>query len=155
VAIANGGILYRPKLVLEVTDGACKVVEEFKPEPLAKVPVNPEYLEVVRQGMRAGMLIGSEPGGTSYVGTSYTAEIPGVNVAGKTGTAEYGEAGPDGKLPTHGWFAAFAPLDEPEIALVVFVEKGGGAQDAAERAEDILRYYFRQPPQPEKKEGAN
>jgi penicillin-binding protein 2 len=67
-----------------------------------------------------------------------------IAVAGKTGTAEY--AGPrdeEGDLPTHAWFTAFAPYDEPEIALVVFVSGGhGGATIAVPIAAKILRSYF-------------
>ena len=150
VPIANGGTIFRPKLLLDVVDDTGKVVEPFKAEVVGKVPVNTEYLAVVREGMRAGMLVDrNTPEGTSYVGTSYGSDIPGANVAGKTGTAEFGEPGPDGDMPTHGWFVAFAPMESPKIVLAVFVRRGGGSSDAAERSEDILRYYFRQPPQPE------
>lgn len=147
--IANGGALYRPQLVLDVEDASGKVVRPFQPDVIRKVPVSPEYLGYVAQGMRAGMLVNTHtPEGTSYVGTSYTAEIPEVPMAGKTGTAEYGEPDEKGKMKTHGWFAAFAPYGNPEIAVLVFVQNGG-ATDASERVEDIMRYYFRLPQQPE------
>jgi len=49
----------------------------------------------------------------------------------------------EGHLPTHAWFTAFAPYDDPEIALVVFLEGGGeGSQTAVPVAAEILRHYF-------------
>lgn len=144
-AIANGGTLYRPQVVKQILDEHGEVIQEISPEVIRRVPVAMSFIEVVRAGMRAGMLIGRTPYGTSYVGTSYTAELPGLAIAGKTGTAEYGEPDSSGSLPTHGWFVAFAPAEDPEIALAVFVKRGRGAQDAAELAESILRYYFRLP----------
>jgi penicillin-binding protein 2 len=70
-----------------------------------------------------------------------------VEVAGKTGTAEFfdPEIGRDlaGNLPSHAWFTAFAPYEHPEIAITVFVYNGGeGSMVAAPIARDILRQYF-------------
>ena len=79
-----------------------------------------------------------------------------VRVAGKTGTAEYcddmalknGECY-IGHQPTHAWFAAYAPYDKPEIAILVFVYNGGqGSEVAAPVAKDILQYYFARKNQP-------
>jgi len=87
-------------------------------------------------------------------GTARALNVPGVAVAGKTGTAEYfidrNEDGvPDrdrkGNLPTHAWFAAFAPYNDPEIAVIVFIFGGGeGSAAAVPVAGDILNYYFSQ-----------
>ena len=74
-----------------------------------------------------------------------------MNIAGKTGTAEFPRLDKDGNLmldekgnlPTHAWFTAFAPYEDPEIALVVFLDNGGeGSRTAVPVASDILRYYF-------------
>jgi penicillin-binding protein 2 len=80
--------------------------------------------------------------------------VPGVAVAGKTGTAEFfvdrnKDGIPDrdreGNLPTHAWFVAFAPYDDPEIAVVVFIFGGGeGSATAVPVANEILNYYFSQ-----------
>ncbi len=84
-------------------------------------------------------------------GTAPLARLPGINVAGKTGTAEYpglDEEGKlmldkDGHLPTHAWFTCFAPYEAPEIVVVVFLEGGGeGSQRSAPVAAKILRAYF-------------
>jgi len=84
-------------------------------------------------------------------GTAYMMRIPEVAVAGKTGSAEYAAFDEEGNLlvdehgylPTHAWFTAFAPYEDPEIALVVFLEGGGeGSQTAVPVASRILRHYF-------------
>ncbi len=141
-AVANGGILYKPQIVKEIIDERGEVVRRIDPQVIRRIPVAAPFLEVVKAGLRAGMVIGKTPYGTSYVGTSYTAEVPGLNIAGKTGTAEYGTPDAKGALPTHGWFVAFAPAQNPEVALAVFVKRGRGAQEAGELAESIFRYYF-------------
>jgi penicillin-binding protein 2 len=65
-----------------------------------------------------------------------------VQLAGKTGTAEFGEQRPDGSYKEHGWFTGFAPFENPEIAVCVFFEQGGGALTAAPVASKIVSYYF-------------
>jgi cell division protein FtsI/penicillin-binding protein 2 len=96
------------------------------------VPVDPGYLEIVRDAMRQSVT----------VGVAKTAAVPGVAVAGKTGTAEFGPPRADGSHETHGWFVGFAPYDDPQVAIVVFVQRGGGGQQAAPAAAKILDYYF-------------
>ena len=85
-------------------------------------------------------------------GTATAAALPGIAVAGKTGTAEFfidrnNDRRPDrdreGNLPTHAWFVGFAPYDNPQIALTVFVFGGGeGSAVAVPIAGEILDYYF-------------
>ncbi len=141
-AVANGGTLYRPQIVYQVTDADGQVIRPFTPEVLGQVPVSEENLALVREGLRAAV----------EWGTGRGANLEGIEVAGKTGTAEY--PGPpiddEGHLPTHAWFTAFAPAEEPEIALLVFVAGGGeGSATAVPIAVEILRYYFGIPePQP-------
>lgn len=135
-AVANGGYLYRPQLVRQILDAEGHVIRDFQPSLIRQVAVSPENLELVRQGMYAAV---HWPGGTGY-----KANVPGLEVAGKTGTAEF--AGPrdeKGNLPTHAWFTAFAPYSNPEIAVVVFIEGGGeGSAVAAPVAAEILKAYF-------------
>lgn len=141
-AVANGGTLYRPQIVYQVTDADGRVIRSFAPEVIRQVPVSEENLAVVREGMRMAV----------EWGTARRAKLPGIEVAGKTGSAEY--PGPpvddEGHLPTHAWFTAFAPVENPEIALVIFVAGGGeGSTIAVPIAAEILRYYFGLPePQP-------
>ena len=78
-------------------------------------------------------------------GVAKNAAIPGVDVAGKTGTAEFGPRLSNGKYATHGWFVGFAPYNDPQIAIVVFVQRGSGGNDASPAAAKILDYYFNAP----------
>ena len=134
VAVANGGTLYRPQIVYQMTNAEGQVIRPFAPEVIRQVPVSEENLAMIREGMQAAVEWGTAP----------QAQLEGVEVAGKTGTAEYpGPRDEEGNLPTHAWFTAFAPVQEPEIALVVFVAGGGeGTATAVPIAAEILRYYF-------------
>jgi penicillin-binding protein 2 len=131
-AIANGGTLYVPQLVqsVEAPDGT--VLEEFPPRVRRRIAVDPAQLTYVIDGMYG---VVNDPKGTAH-----EARIEGgVPVAGKTGTAQVAR----GKLPggvvtnawyyrrSHAWFAAFAPADNPELAIVVLVEHGGQGGTAA------------------------
>ena len=133
-AIANGGTLYRPQIVYQVVDAEGRVMWPFSPQVIRRIPVSEENLAIVREGMQAAV----------DWGTARRAKLEGVTVAGKTGTAEYpGPRDEEGNLPTHAWFIAFAPVEDPQIALVVFIEGGGsGAEIAVPVAAEILRYYF-------------
>ena len=71
-------------------------------------------------------------------GTGMAAAVPGVRVAGKTGTA----TALDGSGVAHAWFVGYAPVGEPEIALVLFLERGTGTRDAAPLAGRILKCHF-------------
>ena len=78
-----------------------------------------------------------------YAGTGRNARSKLVSIAGKTGTAEYsGPKSPDGSLPSHAWFAGYAPHDSPNIAFAVLVINGGeGSQSAALLARDIVELH--------------
>jgi penicillin-binding protein 2 len=143
-ATANGGTLFKPRLVQELRDDRGNTIERPEPVEVGKIPVDPEHMSLVRQGCRAGMIVdGRTPYGTRYSGTSWSAEIKELPIAGKTGTSEYGVKDPvTGKLPTHGWFTFWAPYEQPKIAGSVFVKRGRGAQDAGIAAAQIVKAYF-------------
>jgi penicillin-binding protein 2 len=131
--VANGGTLFKPQLVHAVTDSEGRLVRMIDPEPIRHLSIEPQNLAIVREGMRLGV--------TS--GTSVNANLADVSVAGKTGTAEYYGPTINGHLPTHAWFTAFAPYENPQIVVTVFVFGGGeGSGTAAPAAADILRAYF-------------
>ena len=138
-AVANGGTLYQPQLVYQIWDSEGNLVRDFEPIVTRQVPISEENLKLVREGMRAAVTRGTaewlEVGG-------------GLKVAAKTGTAEFCD-GPDcmdedGRILTaHAWFTCFAPYEDPEIAIVVFVYGGGeGAATAMPIAAEIMNYYF-------------
>jgi penicillin-binding protein 2 len=133
-AIANGGELLQPQLVKEIRDCHDNVVATFAKEIRRRLPVDEDYLAVVREAMRQSV----------STGVAGSAKVPGLEVAGKTGTAEFGSPEEAGGYDTHGWFVGFAPYEDPEIAVVVFVQQGGGFANAAPVAARIFDYYFHQ-----------
>ena len=134
VAVANGGTLYRPQVLYRIVDSEGRTIRDSAPQVIREVPVAAPNLEMVREGMRVAVTRG----------TAHRANLAEIAVAGKTGTAEYpGPRDEEGYLPTHAWFTAFAPYEEPEIALVIFVSGGHeGAKIAVPIAAKILRAYF-------------
>ncbi len=132
--VANGGTLYKPQIVNSIVDANGKVVRQIQPQVIRHVAVDPKDFAIVREGMRNSVTRG----------TSSAVNLADVNVAAKTGTAEYYGPKVNGHLPTHAWFTSFAPYDNPQIVVSVFVYGGGeGSAVAAPAAADILRAYFR------------
>ncbi len=132
-ALATGGTFYRPHVVRSIVDSDGRVVREVGAEITRKVALKPETLAAMKDGMMAVM---ETPQARPYNNL-------GIRVAGKTGTAEYA-APKDGSAigPTHGWFTAYAPAEDPRVSVTVFVEHGGGPTDALPLAIDIMRAYF-------------
>jgi penicillin-binding protein 2 len=143
-AIANGGKILEPRIVLRHTGENGEVVEAGSPVVRGHLPVSAENLALVRDALEA---VVGEPHGTG--GRS---RVPGVRVAGKTGTAQvvhlqHTEDLEDDEIPIryrdHAWFAAFAPVEAPEIVVSVLVEHGGGGgANAAPIAGKVLTAYF-------------
>lgn len=128
--VANDGAVPRPRLVKEVIDTTGGSKLQFEPETLNEA-MSEDTAEKLTQMMVAVV----------ENGTGTPAQLPGVQVAGKTGTAQTGIAG---QAP-HTWFICFAPADRPRLAVAVIVENGGslgseatGAAVAAPLARDIL-----------------
>ena len=96
------------------------------------IEISEENLDVIREGMRG---VTSEAGGTAY---STFADFD-MDIAGKTGSAQVVV---DGKEEAHGWFAGFAPYDDPEIAVVVLIEKASSGGYTAATAKAIMEEYF-------------
>jgi penicillin-binding protein 2 len=132
VAIANGGNVMVPRVVREVLDAEGQVVVPFTPKVARHLAISEENLAIFREAMRQAV---------SW-GTATNAAVSGVSVAGKTGTAEFGADLGGGHYESHAWFSGFAPAEDPEVAVVVFLEKGNGAKNAAPVASRILDYYF-------------
>ena len=135
--IANWGTLFQPQVVREIVDVEGKTAKAYRSKVIRELPISMETLALVREGMKSAVEWGTATG----------AQLPNVVVAGKTGSAEFpGTRDAKGKLPTHAWFTAFAPYDDPEIVLIVFVKGGGeGSLVAVPVAQEILSYYFTTP----------
>lgn len=151
--IANEGTIYRPHLVKRIVDADGKTLKETKTEIIGTASFSKESFRIVKQGMYA---VVNESGGTGAMARQYD-----VRVAGKTGTSQVVKLR-DSKLGTpyqyrdHALFVAFAPYDNPEIAVAVVVEHGehGGAA-AAPIAGRILRAYFDGKKPPRKESGGS
>jgi len=140
--IANNGIMYRPHLVKYITDSRTGEKTMIEPEPLRVLPWKRQNIEVIKRA-----LVGVNIAGTSaraFAGAGYTS-------AGKTGTAqvfslrgaEYKESRVKKELRDHALFIAYAPAEQPKIAVAVLVENGGfGAQSAAPIARMVFDYYL-------------
>jgi penicillin-binding protein 2 len=132
--LANGGTLYRPQLVREVVDnssGHAVSVHRLAPEVRGDMGISPTTRQVIVEGMERAMERG---------GTAAASAVPGLAVAGKTGSAQVYI---HGHKATHSLFTCFAPVDHPQIALTVMVEGAGdGADAAAPIARTILTRYF-------------
>ncbi|MBW2269659.1 MAG: penicillin-binding protein 2 [Deltaproteobacteria bacterium] len=141
-AIANGGLLLEPRIVTRKPGGAGGAAGN--PVVRGLVPVAPESLARIRDALEA---VVGEPHGTARL-----ARVPGVRVAGKTGTAQvvrlkHTEAFEDDEIPVkyrdHAWFVGFAPADAAEIVVVALVEHGGsGGAVAAPLAQRVMAAYF-------------
>ncbi len=144
--LANGGTLFVPQVVerVEASDG--RTIVKYEPTIARQVKISADALDTWHRGM---WKVTNEAGGTAF-DHGYVATVP---VMGKTGTAEIRtrhkkeeeERDVEGYHPSrsHAWFAGWAPAEDPEIAIVVFVEHGGsGGRVAWPIAEEILEGYF-------------
>jgi penicillin-binding protein 2 len=142
--LANDGVAYKPHLVQEVIDTRTGNVSRIDTRPERVLPFKRENFEYVKQGM-AGVL---QPGGTAAA-IGYGLKYP---MAGKTGTAQVVQIKQGAKYNAsaiaeanrdHSWFIAFAPVDNPRIAVAVIVENGGwGAAAAGPIARGLFDYYM-------------
>lgn len=115
--IANGGSVMKPQLVERLISPDLQVEKDFTPEEFSK-PISKKTAKSVADMMEAGV--------TDPAGLAQKAGIDGVRVAGKTGTAENGEAANGTELPFTLWFTGFAPVDNPKVAVAVVLANGGG-----------------------------
>lgn len=133
--LATKGTLYQPHLVKQIVSPTGKVEKEVTPTVAARIEMPRAYWNAIEKGL---ISVIKNPRGTAY---RVFQNFP-VPIAGKTGSAQV--TGAD----AHGWFAAYGPVDAPEIVVVAFVENGGGgASAAAPMARKVLEYYFLERPQ--------
>lgn len=143
-AIANGGSLYVPQVVQNIRSPDGSLSETFQPRTKREVRVAPEHLDLMR---RALIDVVQDESGTAYRARNKN----GVLVAGKTGTAQVvsrkGRSEESSSAwyldRSHGWFAGFAPAEDPQVAFAVLVEHGGsGGASAAPIATSVMQQYL-------------
>ena len=153
--VANDGVMFRPHVVNYVEDLRTKARTVIEPKPLRSLNLNPEHIDIIKKA-----LVGVNKEGTSasvFAGAEYVS-------AGKTGTAQviaikqgekYVESRVQERHRDHALFVAYAPADNPTIALAVIVENGGfGARAAAPIARQVFDYYLLGKTPPDDKKGA-
>lgn len=125
--IANGGIMMKPQLVKEVQTSKGVLVKSIQPESLGQI-ISTSTANTMRDYMKSVV----------QEGTGVNAAVEGVDVCGKTGTADHQVDGKD--ATPHSWFIGFAPYDDPQVAVAVIVEDGGqGGKAAAGIASEVIR----------------
>ena len=144
-AVANGGIRYKPLVIRRIEFPGGLPVKTQAPVSLGTLPASENTLRIVKKGLMDAV---NKPTGTGWI-----ARIAGVDVAGKTGTAQVVRMAEDdedepieSKLlrhRDHGWFIAFAPAEEPRIAVAVLIEHGGhGSTAAGPIAREMIKTYL-------------
>ncbi len=142
--IANGGRLLKPQIVKRVEDLNGNVIREYLPEEYSSSVISEKTAKLLSEAMKG---VVNQSKGTAY----WTARSQKIKIAGKTGTAQVtmlekldhlrGDEIPY-ELRDHAWFVAFAPADEPEVAVAVLVEHGGqGSKSAAPLAKNLIEKY--------------
>ena len=139
--LVNQGVKMRPHLVREVVDVETRESRRIAQEPVAQLQYKPEHLAVIRKALEGVNLEGTSA--SSFAGAPYTS-------GGKTGTAQvftvkqnekYNAARIDERMRDHALFMAYAPADQPKVALAMVVENAGfGAQNAAPIARRVFDY---------------
>ena len=144
-AVANGGIRYKPLVIRRIEFPGGLPVKTQAPVSLGRLPASENTLRIVKKGLMDAV---NKPTGTGWI-----ARIAGVDVAGKTGTAQVVRMAEDdedepieSKLlrhRDHGWFIAFAPAEEPRVAVAVLIEHGGhGSTAAGPIAREMIKTYL-------------
>ncbi|MDO5518495.1 MAG: penicillin-binding transpeptidase domain-containing protein, partial [Clostridium sp.] len=134
--IANGGSRYKLHLVDKVTDNDGNIIQEYDPEVLNTADLDPEVLAAVKDGMSR---VNNEEGGTArakFLGFPIT-------TAGKTGTADFREDQKDFGRAPYATYVSFAPVEDPEIAVVAVVFDGGHGGSIAGAVRAVYEAYFK------------
>ncbi|HXJ08799.1 MAG TPA: penicillin-binding protein 2 [Burkholderiales bacterium] len=141
--LLNGGTMYKPRLVAYIDNVREGTRQTFEPEVIHQASFKPEHVEFIKRAMQGVNKEGT--GRWAFAGAPYTS-------GGKTGTAQviamkqnekYDESKVSERLRDHSWFIAFAPVENPKIAMAIIVENGGfGARAAAPIARTVLDYFL-------------
>jgi len=144
-AVGNGGTLYRPRIVRTIKDSDGNIVKSIDPEITGGLPASRETLALVQKGLLE-VVHGSR-------GTARRIRVKGIEIAGKTGTAQVfsrkaGEKFDNKSLKKtmrdHAWFVSYAPAKAPEIAIAVIIEHGEhGSSTAAPVAGALIEKYLK------------
>lgn len=142
-AVANGGTLYRPLIFKHIETAEGKIVLNSDKQVKGRLPASRRTLDIIRRGLWEVV--------NATGGTATNARVPGIEISGKTGTAQVVGRKSNGSsdkknepaIKPHAWFVAYGPSVNPRIAVAVLVEHGeGGAKTAAPIAREVIRTFF-------------
>lgn len=134
--LVNGGTRYKLHLVDKITDNDGNIVQEFKPEVLGEMNLDKNNVEAVKYGMSK---VNSDDSGTA---ASKWQGFP-IATGGKTGTADFAENQKERGRAPYATYVSFAPLDDPEIAVVAVVFDGGHGGSIASAVRAVFEQYFK------------
>jgi penicillin-binding protein 2 len=142
-SIANGGTRVLPLIVMKIQNASGETIMEYQPQIKGYLPVSTKNLDIIKKGLWEVV--------NGKSGTARIAHIDGIDVSGKTGTAQVFSRKADSEnearraqhLKSHAWFVAYAPSENPKIAVSVLVEHGEhGGSAAGPIASELIREYF-------------
>lgn len=136
-AIANGGTVYNANLIDRIV-AADGTVTEVEPSIYYKLNVSAYNLKLIRQGMQE--VVSGEDGGTAV--SAFSTFKYKNQIAGKTGTAQTGYKGVNVDIENTAWFVCYAPRDNPQIAVVVYLPRGYSGSKGAYTAQKVVEYYL-------------
>ncbi len=146
-AIANGGTRYKPIIITAVKTPDGRLLHQSQPQVAGKVPISAATLELVKTGLWAVV--------NSDHGTARGSRLADIEISGKTGTSQVisrkkDDTQPEEERPAHlrphAWFVAYAPSEDPKIAVAVLIEHGEhGSSAAAPVARELIKTYLRRP----------
>ena len=130
-ALVNGGNVYEAHVVDRVIDEEGNTVYEKEPTLVAQTGVTQEVTDAVKHGMQQAIQYGSVS--SRFRGYKYRTQI-----GGKTGTAQVSDI----DVEDNSWFMCFAPYDDPEIVVVIYIPNGYSSSYCVEPAKQIVQYYL-------------
>jgi penicillin-binding protein 2 len=146
-AIANGGTRYKPMILEAIKTSDGRILHQSEPQVIGKLPVSESTLAIVKAGLWAVV--------NSDNGTARGSHLADIEISGKTGTSQVisrkkDDTRPEDERPAHlrphAWFVAYAPSENPVIAVAVLIEHGEhGSGAAAPVARELIKTYLRKP----------
>ncbi len=132
--LVNGGTRYKSHLIKQVRNPDGTLKKDFEPEVITKLNLNKDYINVLKEGMKK---VNEEGGTASVVFKNYP-----IETGGKTGSAQFSKNPGEMGREAYGWFAGFAPYDNPEIVVIAVVYDGGHGNYVARAVKEVYDQYF-------------
>ncbi len=138
-ALANGGKVLETHVLKEVRSDDNGLLMQTEPV-YRQLDLKEEYLAAIKEGMRRVVYQRGGPGGNGSASSVFMGLDPNISLAGKTGTAQ---TVPGFRELNTAWFALFTPYEDPEVAMVIAIPKGGGSSNATPVARRLIEEYYR------------